>query len=126
MKKKKRVVRDEEKLANLRTISGFRALVNKMQIAGAIFALTGIFMPKLAPFYARQTWKFLFGLRVPLPNALIAVGCFMLIVSIICVIRSYRCPNCGKIMALTTYKQPTACRCCGVKLKDTDIKKDRV
>ena len=126
MKKTKRMVRDEEKLANLRTISGFRTMVNKMQIAGAIFALVGLLMPKLAPFYARQTWKFLFGLRVPLPNALIAVGCFMLIVSIVCVIRSYRCPKCGKIMALTTYKQPTACRCCGVKLKDTDIKKDRV
>ena len=126
MKKTKRVVRDEEKLANLRTISGFRSMVHKMQIAGAIFALVGLFMPKLAPFYAKQTWKFLFGLRVPLPSALIAVGCVMLIISIICVLRSYRCPKCGGLLGLTTYKEPKNCRSCGMKLKDTDIKKDRV
>ena len=126
MKKTKRMVRDEEKLANLRTISGFRSMVHKMQIAGAIFALTGLFMPKLAPFYAKQTWRFLFGLRVPLPSALIAVGCVMLIISIICFLRSYRCPKCGGLLGLTTYTEPKTCRSCGMKLKDTDIKKDRV
>ena len=115
MKKTRRMVRDEEKLANLRTISGFRAMVNKMQIAGAIFALVGIFMPKLAPFYARQSWRFLFGLKVSLPHALIAVGCVMILISLICFLRSYRCGKCGGIMGLTTHKQPKTCRCCGVK-----------
>ena len=125
MKKTKRMIRDEDKINHMYTISGFRSMVHKMQIAGAIFALTGIFLPKLAPFYAKQSWKFLFGLRVPLPSALIAVGCVMLIISIVCFLRSYRCAKCGGILALTTYTEPKTCRCCGAKLKDTDLKRDR-
>ena len=49
----------------------------------------------------------------------------MLIISIVCFLRSYRCGKCGGILALTTYKQPKTCRCCGAKLKDSDIKKDK-
>lgn len=109
----------------MQTITGLRTVIIQMQLAGLFFVLIGAFMPRLAPFYAEKSWKFLFGLRVPLPNALIAAGCVMLLVSIACFLRSYRCPKCGGLLGLTPYRQPKTCRSCGMKLKDTDLKAER-
>ena len=122
----KRREREMKKVDDLQTISGLRRLLTKMQIAGAVFAVVGLAMPKISPFMAEKEWKTIFGVKLGFPQAITIAGCVMLIVSIVCFLRSYRCAKCGGLMALTHYKQPKTCRCCGAKLGDRDIKVEKV
>ena len=41
-------------------------------------------------------------------------------VSIVCFLRSYRCPHCGTLLALLPYGRITKCRGCGAELSETD------
>ncbi len=118
--------RELKKVDDLQTISGLRRLLTKMQIAGVIFAGVGLFMPKLSPQMADKEWKTIFGVKLGFPQVITIAGCVMLIVSIVCFLRSYRCAKCGGLLGLTHYKQPKTCRSCGAKVTDKDIKVEKV
>ena len=115
----------ERQMAELGTITGMKKLIIRMQMAGMVFLLTGIFMPKISPFYAEKSWKLLIGVSLTLPNAVTIFGCIMLIVSIVCFLRSYRCAKCRGLLALTPYTKVKTCRSCGAKLTDNDLMKPR-
>ncbi len=109
----------------LNTVRALRSIVIRMQTAGLTFLLVGALMPKIAPYYAEKDWKLLIGGTVSLPRALMAFGCVILMVSIFCFIRSYRCPKCGGLISLTPYQAAKKCRHCGVKIKETDTLKKK-
>lgn len=121
MAKKKRAVKAPPEPET--GILALRKLIVRMQLSGLIFVVVGATMPTFAPFYAEKTWKTLLGFRLPLPKIVILFGGLMLVVSIICFFRSYRCAKCGGLLALTPYKQPTVCHSCGQRVTDKDIKK---
>lgn len=120
------VAKQKAKAEELYTISGMRRMLTKMQVAGLTFAAVGLLMPRYFPFYAEKEWHTLFGVTLGLPQALIAAGCVMIIVSIVCFLRSYRCAKCGGLLGLTHFRQPTTCRSCGKKVSDQDIKVEKV
>ncbi len=110
---------------NLQTISALRRIIIRMQTAGLIFLLVGLFMHKIAPFYAEKSWNTLIGVKLTLPHAIAIFGCIMLIVSIFCFLRSYRCAKCGGLLALTPYTKVRQCRSCGAKVTDKDVYKSK-
>ena len=103
---------------DLRTIGARKRMIRKMQIAGLIFILAGVFMPNYSPYFAQKGWKLLIGITLPWYKVCIIAGCCMLIISIACFLRSYRCPKCGRLLAMTPYTRITKCRECGVKLDE--------
>ena len=88
--------------------------------AGIVMILAGLYMTRYAPFYAEKQWTLLIGVKMPLPKVAMLVGCIMLIVAIVCFLRSYRCPKCGTLLALTPYTRITRCRGCGAELSESD------
>ena len=109
--------RDPEEL---QTIAALKRMIKRMQTAGIIFLLAGIFMPSYSPFFAQKGWKLLIGVTLPWYKVCIIAGCCMLIVSIFCFLRSYRCPKCGRLLATTPYTRVTKCRSCGVPINEKD------
>ena len=122
---KERMERSMKKQEEMLTISGLRRLIIRMQVGGIIFLLVGLLMPKISPFYAEKSWKTLIGVNLGLPQAVAIFGCIMIIVSVVCFFRSYRCAKCGGLLALTPYKKVTKCRSCGVKVTEKDIYRPR-
>ncbi len=113
--------RPRRKVEDLQTIAALKKMIRRMQFAGAAFLLAGIFMPSYSPYFAQRGWRLMFSSRtVPWYRICIVAGCLMLIVSIFCFLRSYRCPKCGMLLALTPYTRITKCRSCGVKLNEKD------
>ena len=104
----------------LQTIAALKRMIKRMQTAGLIFILAGVFMPYYSPFYADKQWKLLIGVSMPWPKVCIMAGCVMIIVSIFCFLRSYRCPKCGRLLALTPYTRITKCRSCGERINEKD------
>ena len=105
----------------LQTIAALKRMIKRMQFAGVAFLLAGIFMPGYSPYFAQKGWRLIFSkTTVPWYKVCIVAGCVMLIVSIFCFLRSYRCPKCGMLLALTPYTRITKCRSCGVKLNEKD------
>lgn len=102
------------------TLGSMKRVINRMQGAGLVFLIVGLTMPKYAPFMAEQSWKLLIGVRVGLPQAVAVFGCIMLIVSIFCFLRSYRCPHCGGLVALTSYSRLQKCRSCEKRVTEAD------
>ena len=105
---------------DLQTIAALKRMIRRMQSAGLIFILAGVFMPYYSPFFAEKTWKLLIGVSMPLNKVCILVGCIMILVSIFCFLRSYRCPKCGGLLALTPIPKITKCRSCGVPINEKD------
>ena len=105
---------------DLQTIAALKRMIRRMQSAGLIFILAGVLMPSYSPFFAEKSWKLLIGVSMPLNRVCIIVGCIMLIVSIFCFLRSYRCPKCGHLLALTPLTKITKCRSCGVPINEKD------
>ena len=120
-----RIERQERKMAELGTITGMKKIIIRMMTAGLVFLLTGLLMPRIAPFYAEKSWKLLIGVTLSLPNAVTIFGCIMLIVAIVCFLRSYRCAKCRGLLALTPFTRVTTCRSCGAKVTDNDLMKPR-
>jgi len=120
-KTRARMERELEKAERMQTISGLRRIINRMQFAGVSFLVIGLLMPKISPYYAEKTWNTLIGVKLSLPNAVVIFGIIMVIVSIVCFLKSYRCAKCRGLLALTPYKKPVKCRSCGTKLTDKDI-----
>ena len=105
---------------DLQTIAALKRMIRRMQSAGLIFILAGVLMPYYSPFFAEKTWKLLIGVSMPLNKVCILVGCIMILVSIFCFLRSYRCPKCGHLLALTPIPKITKCRSCGVPINEKD------
>ena len=103
-----------------RTIRGLKRIIRRMQSAGITLILTGLFMNRFAPLYAEKQWTLLIGVKMPLPRVAMLFGCVMLIVSIVCFLRSFRCPHCGTLLAIVPYVRITKCRGCGAALSETD------
>ncbi len=120
-----RIERQERKMAELGTITGMKKIIIRMMTAGLVFLLTGLLMPRIAPFYAEKSWKLLIGVTLSLPHAVAIFGCIMLIVAIVCFLRSYRCAKCRGLLALTPFTRVTTCRSCGAKVTDNDLMKPR-
>ncbi len=123
--RKMRIERQERKMAELGTITGMKKIIIRMMTAGLVFLLTGLLMPKIAPFYAEKSWKLLIGVSLSLPNAVALFGCIMLIVAVVCFLRSYRCAKCHGLLALTPFTRVTTCRSCGAKVTNDDLMKPR-
>ena len=123
--RKARMEKHERKMAELGTISGMKKIIIRMMTGGLVFLLTGLLMPKISPFYAEKSWKLLIGVTLSLPNAVTIFGCIMLIVAIVCFLRSYRCAKCHGLLALTPFTRVEKCRSCGAKLTDNDLMKPR-
>ena len=112
--------RNKRKIAEQRTIRGLKRIIRRMVGAGIVMILAGLYMTRYAPFYAEKQWTLLIGVKMPLPKVAMLVGCIMLIVAIVCFLRSYRCPKCGTMLALTPYTRITKCRGCGAELSESD------
>ena len=114
------IERNNRRMQEQRTIRGLKRIIRRMQAAGLTLILTGLFMNRFAPLYAEKQWTLLIGVKMPLPRVAMLFGCLMLIVSIVCFLRSYRCPHCGTLLALLPYGRITKCRGCGAELSETD------
>ena len=114
------VEQQNRRMKEQRTIRGLKRIIRRMQTAGLTLILTGLFMNRFAPLYAEKQWTLLIGVKMPLPRVAMLFGCIMLIVSIVCFLRSYRCPHCGTLLALTPYTRITKCRGCGEALSESD------
>ena len=111
----------QRKPEDLQTIAALKRMIKRMQFAGVAFLLAGIFMPSYSPYFAQKGWRLIFSkTTVPWYKVCIIAGCVMLIVSIFCFLRSYRCPKCGRLLALTPYTRITKCRGCGVEINEKD------
>ena len=104
----------------LQTIAALKRMIRRMQSAGLIFILAGVLMPLYSPFFAEKDWKLLIGVSLPLNKVCIIAGCIMILVSIFCFLRSYRCPKCGGLLALTPIPKITKCRSCGVPINEKE------
>ncbi len=102
----------------LQTIFALKRMIRRMQSAGIIFILAGAFMPSYSPYFAEKGWKLLVGVVLPWYKVCIIAGCVMLIVSIFCFLRSYRCPKCGRLLAMTPIPRITKCRSCGIPIDE--------
>ncbi len=110
----------KRRMEEQRTIRGLKRIIRRMQSAGITLVLTGLFMNRFAPLYAEKQWTLLIGVKMPLPRVAMIFGCVMLIVSIVCFLRSFRCPHCGTLLAIVPYVRVTKCRGCGAELSETD------
>ena len=109
------IEKNRRRMEEQRTIRGLKRIIRRMQAAGLTLILAGAFMNSYAPLYAE-----LIGVKMPLPRVAMLFGCLMLIVSIVCFLRSFRCPKCGTLLALTPYARITRCRGCGAELSESD------
>ena len=114
------IERNKRRMEEQRTIRGLKRIIRRMQIAGIVMILAGAFMNSYAPLYAEKQWTLLIGVKMPLPRVAILFGCVMLVVSVVCFLRSFRCPHCGTLLALTPYTKITKCRGCGRELSESD------
>ncbi len=114
------IEKNRRRMEEQRTIRGLKRIIRRMQEAGLTLILAGAFMNQYAPLYAEKQWTLLIGVKMPLPKVAMLFGCLMLIVSIVCFLRSYRCPKCGALLALTPYTRITKCRGCGAELSESD------
>lgn len=112
--------RNRRKLAEQRTIRGLKRILRRMLGAGIVLILAGIYMTRYTPLYAEKQWTLLIGVRLPLPRVVMIFGCIMVIVSIVCFLRSYRCPYCGGLLAATPFTRITKCRSCGRALSESE------
>lgn len=114
------IEKNNRRMQEQRTIRGLKRIIRRMQASGITLILAGAFMNSYAPLYAEKQWTLLIGVKMPLPRVAMLFGCVMLIVSIVCFLRSYRCPKCGTLLALTPYTKITKCRGCGAELSEGD------
>ena len=114
------IEKNRRRMEEQRTIRGLKRIIRRMQAAGLTLILAGAFMNSYAPLYAEKQWTLLIGIKMPLPRVAMLFGCVMLIVSIVCFLRSFRCPHCGTLLALTPYTRITRCRGCGEALSESD------
>ena len=114
------IERNKRRMEEQRTIRGLKRIIRRMQIAGIVMILAGAFMHSYAPLYAEKQWTLLIGVKMPLPRVAMLFGCVMLVVSVVCFLRSFRCPKCGTLLALTPYTKITRCRGCGAELSESD------
>ena len=114
------IEKNRRRMEEQRTIRGLKKIIRRMVGAGVTLILAGAFMNSYAPLYAEKQWTLLIGVKMPLPRVAMLFGCVMLIVAVVCFVRSYRCPKCGTLLALTPYTKITKCRGCGAELSESD------
>ena len=101
------IEKNRRRMEEQRTIRGLKKIIRRMVGAGVTLILAGAFMNSYAPLYAEKQWTLLIGVKMPLPKVAMLFGCVMLIVAVVCFVRSYRCHKFGTMLALTPYKKIT-------------------